>query len=68
VAASNKCLPCELREHPLAVPERSAEAFSVCGDLVDEWGSELELFESDRGHSRIGTAGKQRGPRGRWAQ
>ncbi len=75
----NKYLPWELREHPLAVPEWSAEAFlpelermlagdpaalrrtfavvdrevrawdaahgtTVCGDLADEWGSELEIL------------------------
>jgi hypothetical protein len=75
----NKYLPWELREHPLAVPEWSAEAFlpeiqrmlagdpdairrtfavvdrevrawdaahgtSVCGDMVDEWGAELEIL------------------------
>jgi predicted nucleotidyltransferase len=75
----NKYLPWELREHPLAVPEWSAERFlpelelmlagdaaairrtfhvvdrevrawdaahgtTVCGDLVDEWGVELEVF------------------------
>lgn len=77
----NKYLPWELREHPLDVPEWSAEAFlpelerllagdadavrrtfaivdrevrawddahgtTVCGDLVDEWGPELEIFGS----------------------
>jgi predicted nucleotidyltransferase len=75
----NKYLPWELREHPLAVPEWSAEAFlpeieailagdpaalrrtfavvdrevrawdtahdtTVCGDLVDEWGDELQVL------------------------
>jgi hypothetical protein len=75
----NKYLPWELREHPLAVPEWSADAFlpelervlagdaaalrrtfhvvdrqvrawdaahgtTVCGDLVDDWGDEVELF------------------------
>jgi hypothetical protein len=75
----NKYLPWELREHPLAVQEWSAERFvpelelmlaadaaairrtfhvvdrevrardaahgtTVCGDLVDEWGPELEVF------------------------
>ena len=77
----NKYLPWELREHPLDVPEWSAEAFlpelertlagdpaalrrtfavvdrevrawdaahgtTVCGDLVDGWGSELALLRS----------------------
>jgi hypothetical protein len=75
----NKYLPWELREHPLGVPEWSAEAFlpeielmlagdaaavrrtfavvdrevrawdtahgtTACGDLVDEWGRELEIL------------------------
>lgn len=77
----NKYLPWELREHPLPVPEWSAEAFlpelglmlagdpgaqrrtfavverevrawdtahatTVCGDLVDAWGSELSILRS----------------------
>jgi predicted nucleotidyltransferase len=77
----NKYLAWELREHPLAVPEWSAEAFlpeldlmlagdaaairrtfavvdrevrawdaahttTVCGDLVDDWASELEVLRS----------------------
>jgi hypothetical protein len=75
----NKYLLWELREHPLDVPEWSAEVFgpelermlagdaaavrrtfavvdrevrawdaahatTVCGDLVDEWGAELEIL------------------------
>jgi hypothetical protein len=75
----NKYLPWELREHPLGVPEWSAETFlpeielilagdaaairrtfalverevrawdtahatTACGDLVDEWGPELEIL------------------------
>jgi len=75
----NKYLPWELREHPLPVPEWSAEAFlpelermldgdpaalrrtfavvdrevrawdaahrtTVCGDVVDDWGAELEVL------------------------
>ena len=75
----NKYLPWELREHPLSVPEWSAEAFlpeiermlagdaaairrtfavvdrevrawdaahgtTVCGDLLDDWGAELEVL------------------------
>jgi len=77
----NKYLPWELREHPLAVTEWSAEALlpeielmlagdpaalrrtfavvdrevrawdaahgtTVCGDLVDDWGPELEILRS----------------------
>jgi hypothetical protein len=77
----NKYLPWELREHPLEVPEWSAEAFlpeiermldgdaaairrtfavvdrevrawdaahgtTVCGDLVDSWGAELQILGS----------------------
>jgi hypothetical protein len=77
----NKYLPWELREHPLDVPEWSAEAFlpeiermlvadadalrrtfavvdrevrawdaahvtTVCGEIVDEWADELEIFGS----------------------
>jgi hypothetical protein len=77
----NKYLPWELREHPLAVPEWSAEALlpevelmltgdpaalrrtfavvdrearawdaahgtTVCGDLVDDWGAELDVLRS----------------------
>jgi len=77
----HKYLPWELREHPLACPEWSAEAFlpeiermlagdvaalrrtftvvdrevrawdaahatAACGDLVDGWGSELEILRS----------------------
>jgi hypothetical protein len=77
----NKYLPWELREHPLAVPEWSADTFvpeiermlagdaaairrtfavvdrevrawdaahgtAVCGDLVNEWADELDIFRS----------------------
>jgi hypothetical protein len=80
----NKYLPWELREHPLAVPEWSAERFlpeiermlagdaaairrtfavvdrevrawdaahdtTVCGDLVDSWGAELEILGNPGG-------------------
>lgn len=76
----NKYLPWELREHPLAVPEWSADAFlpelelmlagdaaairrsfavvdrevrawdaahdtTACGDLIDDWGEELRIFQ-----------------------
>jgi hypothetical protein len=75
----NKYLPWELREHPLAVPEWSAERFvpelelmlagdaaairrtfavvdrearawdaahasTVCGEMIDDWGAELEVL------------------------
>jgi len=90
----NKYLPWELREHPLDVPEWSAEAFlpelermlagepaalrrtfavvdrevrvwdaahgtTVCGDLLDSWGPELEIFEP----SSDGPPGKSRAGR-----
>jgi predicted nucleotidyltransferase len=82
----NKYLPWELREHPLDVPEWSAEAFlpeiertldgdaaairrtfavvdrevrawdaahgtTVCGDLVESWGDELQTFRDVNGSS-----------------